>query len=53
MSILKTFTVSYRTPGGFGDAQVHAEDRDGAAVRLLELVPHAEIMWVLTEDDDR
>ena len=44
---MTTFTVSYRPPaGGFGDAQVHADDRDGAATRLLELVPNAEIMWV-------
>jgi hypothetical protein len=44
---MSTYTVSYRTPaGGFGDAQVHAENRDRAAARLLELVPHAEIMWV-------
>lgn len=44
---MQTFTVSYRTPaGGFGDAQIHAEDTDGAARRLLDLVPYAEIMWV-------
>lgn len=44
---MSTFTVSFRTAtGSFGEAQVHAADRDGAATRLLEFVPNAEIMWV-------